>query len=273
MKTDIRKFARMVHILIDRAVRDTDKGGVRVKVEQSPYSNEVTLIVADSGKGLQEKEKALLSGDKLQPEALASDLVLARRLTTDLGGKLRINTEEGRGTTILLTVPLSNAEEDKQETPDMNVANLIKISQSKKDMSLPKVLIVDDDQAIQYLLLQILDEKHNCFVASSAASAYTVLSNEKIRLIFMDINLGDSIDGIELTRQLRQVQEWEEIPIIMMSSHSDEETRGEAFCSGSDEFLAKPLQRNEVVSKAEELLTRQPIGDRKPSNWSQFSSF
>jgi len=78
-------------------------------------------------------------------------------------------------------------------------------------------------------------------------------------IILMDLNLP-GIDGWEATRRLKNQPETKHIPIIVVSSHTDDKASERAFAAGCDEYETKPIDINGLVKKIQSLLSR----DAKP---------
>lgn len=78
-------------------------------------------------------------------------------------------------------------------------------------------------------------------------------------LILMDLNLP-GLDGWEATRRLKNQPETKHIPIIVLTSHTSEKSREDAFAAGCDEYDTKPIDIGGLVKKIQLLLSR----DAKP---------
>jgi len=120
-------------------------------------------------------------------------------------------------------------------------------------MSLPHILVVDDEPDIRILVKEILeDEEYTVVAAEDGAAARKALRDRRPDLILLDIWMPD-IDGISLLR------EWSEgdgipSPVIMMSGHGTVETAVEATRLGAYDFLEKPLSLAKLLLTVERAL-------------------
>lgn len=113
----------------------------------------------------------------------------------------------------------------------------------------PKILIVDDDPQVLSVLEELLSRKDYLTVtADRGKKALDIIEREKIDLVLMDITLPD-LDGIWLTRMLRQKHETRLIPIIMITAHTERDFRIKGIQAGADDFITKPLDREEILAR------------------------
>lgn len=99
-------------------------------------------------------------------------------------------------------------------------------------------LVVEDDPAIREMLVTALQaDGHQVHEADSVARAGILAGNRRIDLFLVDLGLPDD-DGMVFIRQLR---EWTQRPIIVLSARSQEEDKVEALDCGADDYLTKPF--------------------------------
>jgi two-component system nitrogen regulation response regulator NtrX len=112
-------------------------------------------------------------------------------------------------------------------------------------MSPATILLIDDESAIRESLSGILeDEGFQPVTASSAEEGLSLLADQDIHLILLDIWLP-GMDGIEALKRLRQ--DWSEVPVIMISGHGTIETAVQATRIGAFDFIEKPLSYDKVI--------------------------
>lgn len=109
-----------------------------------------------------------------------------------------------------------------------------------------RVLVVDDERAIRRFLRASLTA-HGFVVseASTGKEALLAVIGDRPDLILLDLGLPD-LDGVEVTRQLR---EWTQIPIIVLSVREEESTKIEALDAGADDYLTKPFYMGELLAR------------------------
>jgi two-component system cell cycle response regulator DivK len=116
-----------------------------------------------------------------------------------------------------------------------------------------KILIVDDTEWNRDLLVQLLEDDYDIVQAVDGAEGVKKTEQEKPDLILMDLGMP-VMDGWEATRKIKAQSDLKHIPIIAVTSHAmvgDEITAREAGC---DDYIAKPVDENELLVKIKRLL-------------------
>ncbi|WP_347926651.1 response regulator [Pseudomonas helvetica] len=117
----------------------------------------------------------------------------------------------------------------------------------------PRVLIVDDDPLIRELLHAYLSQEgYEVHCAATAELAETFLASQTVDLVMLDIRLPGK-DGLTLTRELRVRSE---VGIILITGRNDEIDRIVGLECGADDYVIKPLNPRELVSRAKNLVRR-----------------
>jgi len=115
------------------------------------------------------------------------------------------------------------------------------------------VLLVEDTMLARKMACLILTQL-NCDVeaVSTSQAALAMLAQKTFDLIVTDVGLPD-VDGFFLVREIRKNSfRNQNIPIVMLSAHSDQQTIDNAFKAGATEFLVKPLDKKaglEILKK------------------------
>jgi two-component system KDP operon response regulator KdpE len=108
------------------------------------------------------------------------------------------------------------------------------------------VLVVDDDRAIRrFLRTSLTAHGYEVLEAENGQMALQEVMTHRPDLVILDLGLPD-IDGVEVTRQLR---EWTEIPIIILSVREHEEDKIAALDAGADDYLTKPFGVGELMAR------------------------
>lgn len=116
-----------------------------------------------------------------------------------------------------------------------------------------RILVVDDEPTIRRYLNAIL-KAHNFTVseARNGQEALQAVIQYRPELIILDLGLPD-IDGVEVTRQLR---EWSQTPIIILSVREAEQDKIDALDAGADDYLTKPFGSGELLARLRSALRR-----------------
>ena len=119
------------------------------------------------------------------------------------------------------------------------------------------VLVVDDDKNIRFVLRETLElARYNVLEAANGIDALAIYEKEHIDLAIVDIMMP-GMDGYEFTRELRMTNA--KLPILMVSARQLSEDRKRGFLVGIDDFMAKPLDPEELILHVKALLRRASI--------------
>jgi two-component system, OmpR family, KDP operon response regulator KdpE len=128
-------------------------------------------------------------------------------------------------------------------------------------MSQERILVCDDDPQIRRALSLILREAgYGVLIAATAEEALDRAAVAGPHLAIVDLLLPDH-HGIEVCRRLR---EWSEIPILVLSAISDEQTKIDALHHGADDYVTKPFGPGELVARVRAALRRARGGTSEP---------
>ncbi len=119
------------------------------------------------------------------------------------------------------------------------------------------ILVVDDDKNIRKLISSFLQaENYTVFTAVDGEDALTQMENNHIDLIVLDIMMP-KMDGYELTQLLRS--ENNNIPILMVSAKQEQVAKNKGFIVGTDDYITKPIDPEEMLLRIKALLRRAKI--------------
>ncbi len=123
------------------------------------------------------------------------------------------------------------------------------------DANKPRVLVVDDDPALQKLVTTLLQRAGIDSVgALTAATAAEVLKERPLpSVIILDMMLPDT-SGIEFLKQMRSKDIFTDVPVVILSALADPDQIREALNSGADRYLTKPYIVNNLISTVQDLI-------------------
>lgn len=125
-----------------------------------------------------------------------------------------------------------------------------------------QILVVEDDKELRELFCTVLrDNGYTAFPATDGLSAFDMLDNTNIDLVISDIMMP-RMDGYELTKSLRDAGYT--MPVLMITAKDGLPDKREGFLSGTDDYMVKPIDVNEMLWRVEALLRRaQAVSRRK----------
>jgi two-component system cell cycle response regulator DivK len=129
---------------------------------------------------------------------------------------------------------------------------------SKGKSTLPKILVVEDDQDNREMVIKVL--KHNGYRVIEAVDGQEAVKKAKEEnpdLILLDIYLP-KMDGYEVTRTLKGDEDLQYIPIIALTAHAMKGDREEALAIGCDGYITKPINVRELPKQIQYFLRPHP---------------
>jgi signal transduction histidine kinase/CheY-like chemotaxis protein len=220
-----------------------DGGTITVRGENLP-GDFVRLTIADTGTGMPPDVAARAFEPFFTTKEIGkgSGLGLAQAygFARESGGTVEIQSEVGRGTRVVLTLPRSYAQAPERSrtgahSPPIPAGNRPRLGE---------VLLVEDDDEVARLVSEMLDELgYGVLRTASASGALGALANgRKFDLVFSDIMMPGGMDGVGLARELRQRRP--NLPVLLTSGHPGA-ARRDIEAEGL-QVLAKPYRLEEL---------------------------
>ena len=120
-----------------------------------------------------------------------------------------------------------------------------------------RILVTDDDSNTRLLFGEVLKRAgYTVFLAADGREALSVMDSEHIDLVIVDIMMPN-MDGYELTRTIRETNE--ALPILMVSAKQLPEDKHRGFLVGTDDYMTKPIDDEEMLLRVKALLRRAKI--------------
>jgi CheY-like chemotaxis protein len=122
--------------------------------------------------------------------------------------------------------------------------------------TMPKILMIEDNEQNRDALSRRLQRHgYDVIAAIDGRQGITMAQAELPDLILMDLNLPD-VDGWEATRILKEAPETQAIPIMAMTAHAIAGDQERALQAGCDDYHAKPVEFQRLLTQIEALLTK-----------------
>ncbi len=252
--------------IVENAIKFTKKGSVRIELKNNIQygGKEFALIsVKDTGIGIREEDyesifrefKQVSEGFQRNFEGLGLGLSLAYKMAKLLDIKILVDSEFNQGSNFSIMVPLSkdNRNIELKSASHSNQSSKL-TSQEPTDKNHLKILLVEDNliyiQSLEKLLKKIGD-------ISSVRNGEEAINNVKesnYDLLLIDINLGEGIDGMEVLKQIRQMNSYKKTPSIAITGYTSEGNKEKFLNSGFTKYLAKPIERKELIDAINEVV-------------------
>lgn len=123
------------------------------------------------------------------------------------------------------------------------------------------IMVVDDDKNTRVLLKAVLEaENYTVFTAENGVEALSVMDTNHIDLVVLDIMMPQ-MDGYQLTKTLRESNN--NLPILMVSAKQLPSDKKHGFLVGTDDYMTKPIDEEEMLWRIKALLRRARIANER----------
>jgi signal transduction histidine kinase/ActR/RegA family two-component response regulator len=252
IKTDIEKIYSILTNLVKNAIKFTNDGSIEFGYQKK--GKYLEFFVKDTGIGISEKQKKIIferfrQGSESYSrnyEGSGLGLSISKSYVEMLGGKICVESEEGKGSTFYFTIPYDAVLEEK---------NVIKNAVSEEDKEIQikklKILVAEDDEISDSLISRTLQKisKEVLHVRTGVEAVVACCNNTDIDLILMDIRMPD-MDGYEATRQIRQFNT--NVVIIAQTAYAFSGDNEKAIEAGCNDYISKPIKKTflyELIKK------------------------
>lgn len=122
----------------------------------------------------------------------------------------------------------------------------------------PTILAVDDCEITLKLVTKVLGNDYHVLTAQKAEDALKIIYRKPVQLLLLDVEMP-GIDGLELCRTVRNLDQFRELPIIMLTAKDGAFDKVQGKVAGASEYLTKPFNRDQLISLINCLLNYQPV--------------
>ena len=269
IQMDAIKLESILDNLLSNAVKYTpEEGEVTLRLQAS--DKEVHISVSDTGIGVPRQDQPYVFQRFFQSpktagkkEGTGIGLYLVKTYTELHGGNVQLSSEENKGTTITLTLPVIAMEHSAVEVSPETVSSDIEPVAAGVEVVVPDtgmpasdaplLLIVDDTPEVSEFIYQILHTKYRCRLADNGKIGMELTMELMPDLIIADVMMP-VMDGLEMVRHIKKNIPTSTIPIILLTAKSDKETELESIQLHIDAFIPKPFEPDILLSRVEQLL-------------------
>lgn len=119
----------------------------------------------------------------------------------------------------------------------------------KSDAALGSVLVVDDDEDSRRLLSHLLERRgYSVVLADGGPAALDAVGTNDVDVVLLDVMMP-VMDGFSVCRELKKTPATAKLPIILLTARDDMETRATGMNLGVSDFLAKPVNKEELFAR------------------------
>jgi len=258
--SDPTRIKQVVANLLSNAIKFTDKGKkVYLTIKYDENKEELYIEVKDEGIGIPKEKlshvfEAFSQADSSTTRKYGGTglgLTISYKLVQLLGGELKVESEEGKGSKFYFTIPAKKTTKIKEIQKQKNT--------KLDDNYNMHILLVEDNQANQMFMKIIMKKMGLTFdIANNGLEAIEKFKENRYDLILMDENMP-IMNGIEATQKIRDIEQQEHLTptyIVALTANALEGDKERFILAGMDFYLPKPLD----VDKLKEVLNK--IKDR-----------
>jgi len=265
--SDALRLKQILLNLCSNAIKFTHTGAVRISVQYDTEQDEYRFVVRDTGIGMSPEHLQKIFKPFRQADASVSrrfggtglGLSLSMRLANLLDGYLDVTSEEGKGSEF--TLSLNNATAGISERTMINSVDEIEHKKKLRQENTVaqklsgEVLLVEDNAMIQQLIKTYLTKMGlKVALAENGVVAVNLAQQHHYDLIYMDMQMP-VMSGIDAVRVLRENHYHG--PIVMLTANATLADRTLSKEAGSDDFLTKPINRQQLYEITKKYLVNE----------------
>lgn len=271
---------KIMHNLIGNAIKYSDDGTrIYVIIELSKKDNKKILIkVVDHGKGISEEDLPHIfelfyqNGSNGKMTGNGIGLTLTKQLVEVIGGTIDVESEQGKGITFTVELPLQISEKEiyprwikeknsKNITAPIKKADTSKMFCTEINENDPRslILLVEDNKDIAMYVKSIFPEDtYNILYSSNGENALELATEQLPDIVISDIIMPKK-SGTELCKEIKSSPLLNHIPIILISAKNREEDVIEGFKCGAEAYLNKPFQPEELKIRVDNIIASRKL--------------
>ena len=233
------------------AIKFTERGEVTLRVTQDAETDETVTLrfeVEDTGIGISPEALPRLfnafeqadNSTTRQYGGTGLGLAITKKIAEVMGGTAGASSTEGRGSTFWFTAVLQKTQDIEERSAWKNAEAAEQVIQRKHA---GKRVLLTEDEPINREIAQMMLEDVGLTVdlAEDGREAVEKAGSGSYALILMDMQMP-VLDGLDATRQIRQLPGHEMTPILAMTANAFAEDKDRCFAAGMDDFLTKPAK-------------------------------
>lgn len=291
---DQKQMQKVVNNLLSNAIKHTKAEDTITLGIRTEGSNAV-IRVSDTGSGIDAKEidKIFDRFYQIDPvdskdankEGTGIGLALTKGIVELHHGSIRVESELGKGTSFIVTLPLGNAhfaqeelskqtEEEPQEeiirpeTPIALPQEELEEAAPLKQLSDAKILIVEDNESIREMLANIFKPFYQVITAADGEEGLELVRKEMPNIVVSDVVMP-RMSGTDLCKQIKADFNTCHIPVVLLTARTTIEQNIEGLRIGADDYITKPFNTSLLISRCNNLVNSRVLLQEKFSKQPQ----
>ena len=276
--TDVKMMDLILENLLSNAIKYTPEGG-KVTLSASIEGKTAQILVSDTGIGIPKAEiknifkSFFRASNAVNSQEMGSGLglMLTRQLVKKLGGKLTFVSEEGKGTTFHVVLPLGNSaasstqpveeaenvetiSSDHQDVHDEEMKSVASSDEQNSEVSKDTLLFVDDNEDLrQYICMTFSDTYRVVDVESGDAALKYLEEGGECDIVVSDVMMP-GMQGDVLCQRIKENKDTSWLPVILLTAKAGRNFMIEGLGLGADDYISKPFDAAILASKIDSML-------------------
>ncbi|WP_420153373.1 hybrid sensor histidine kinase/response regulator transcription factor [Siphonobacter sp.] len=268
---DVDKFERIAYNLLSNAIKFSQSGDqVQVSLGSQPpvhYTRTETdpgiyLTIADTALGISPEalphifDRFYQVDESHFRQGTGIGLALVKELVELQLGFIEVISEQNRGTSFVVFLPYTGAEQALPETPNVETDSSEILPETKAHL-----LLVEDNVELAEFIIDSLPSSYRVSLASNGAEGYDRALSLCPDLIISDIMMP-VMDGLAMCQAIRNDEQVSHIPIILLTAKAAYESRIEGLSRGANAYITKPFHVEELNLEIRNLLEQQKLSQQ-----------
>ncbi len=266
--------------LLSNAIKFTPNGGnVSLFVALLPPADDrkstLYICISDTGGGIPDDDISKIFNRFYQSKGQTNypmygqtgsgiGLYLCKRIVQMHGGEIHARNNHVAGCSLRILLPVTPEDSTTgiiaESNPQIAVTDTVQTSETAgKGLS---ILVVEDNADMRGYIHSILRDKYNVLEAAHGAEALNILNSHAVDFIISDLMMP-VMDGIELSRRVKENFAISHIPFLMLTAKTSQESRLESYRTGVDEYLLKPFDETLLLTRIENILENRKRYQKK----------
>jgi signal transduction histidine kinase/DNA-binding response OmpR family regulator len=275
LEADPHQMKKVLYNLLSNAFKFSDPGTGEVWIRLGSKGDRVELEVEDNGIGIPrdqlgrifERFAQVERGATRRQEGTGIGLALVKEIIAQHGGTITVESELGRGSTFVISLPRGAANADAMvAVEDENaMAGALLDQQPPLEQEAPVmvgrrvggqrplVLVADDNADMRTYIERLLKTQYRVALARDGVEALEQAKRQLPDLILTDVMMP-RMCGNALLKAVRDDKNLRAIPVVFLTARAASEARVESLDAGADDYIAKPFDENEILARVNNLI-------------------
>ncbi len=277
---DTDKLDKILYNLLSNAIKyNRDSGHILLSLVVK--DSMAVISVEDNGIGMDRQQlnhlyTRFFDGDyrRQNTGGTGIGLALVHELVALHHGTIHCKSSKGVGTTFTVTIPVNKKAYPSQEI-DTSVIGKEVDSETMRYLTnnnetgpgireervvvkanVPAMLVVEDNADLLELMKQTLSKHYRVITAKNGKQAWNTIQKERLDIVVTDVMMP-VMDGIELTRLIKNDQSFWQLPVILLTAKDRQEDENEGYAIGADAYITKPFSFEELTLRADMLIANR----------------